>query len=77
MQDDLPAGVANIATSRVKWDPAYQKKIGLRTGPAESLDDGTVERIRRTARRIHRAVGLSGYSRIDMRMDDEGQVWII
>jgi D-alanine-D-alanine ligase len=75
--DDLPSGVANIATSRVKWDPAYQKKIGLRTGPAEALDGATVERIRRTARRIHRAVGLSGYSRIDMRMDDEGQVWIL
>lgn len=75
--DDLPAGVANIATSRVKWDPEYQRKIGLRTGPAVDLDEATVERIRRTARRIHRAVGLSGYSRIDMRMDDEGQVWIL
>ena len=75
--DDLPAGVANIATSRVKWDPEYQRKIGLRTGPAEDLDAATVERIRRTARRIHRAVGLSGYSRIDMRMDSDGQVWIL
>ncbi|MEC7232600.1 MAG: D-alanine--D-alanine ligase [Planctomycetota bacterium] len=75
--DDLPAGVANITTSRVKWDRAYQKKIGLRTGPAEGLDGATVARIQRTARRIHRALGLSGYSRIDMRMDADGQVWIL
>lgn len=75
--DDLPAGVANITTSRVKWDHAYQRKIGLRTGPAEDLDAATIARIQRTARRIHRALGLSGYARIDMRMDAEGQVWIL
>lgn len=75
--DDLPPGVANITTSRVKWDHAYQKKIGLRTGPAEGLDDSKIAEIQRTARRIHRAVGLSGYTRIDMRLDAEGQVWIL
>ncbi len=75
--DELPSGVANITTSRVKWDHAYQKKIGLRTGPAESLDPGVEERITRTARRIYRALGLSGYARIDMRMDKEGHVWIL
>lgn len=75
--DDLPSGVANITTSRVKWDHAYQKKIGLRTGPAVDLDEASVERIQKTARRIHRALGLSGYVRIDMRMDADGQVWIL
>ncbi|MEM1448357.1 MAG: D-alanine--D-alanine ligase [Planctomycetota bacterium] len=75
--DDLPSGVANITTSRVKWDHAYQKKIGLRTGPAEGLEPSKVAEIQRTARRIHRALGLSGYSRIDMRMDEEGRVWIL
>ncbi|MFT7076726.1 MAG: D-alanine-D-alanine ligase, partial [Planctomycetota bacterium] len=33
--------------------------------------------IRRTARRIHRALGLSGYTRIDMRMGADGRVWIL
>ncbi len=75
--DELPAGVANITTSRVKWDHAYQKKIGLRTGPADGLDERKVDEIKRTARRIHRALGLSGYVRIDMRMDEEGRVWIL
>ncbi|MFT6831795.1 MAG: D-alanine-D-alanine ligase [Planctomycetota bacterium] len=75
--DELPPGVANIATSRVKWDHAYQKKIGLRTGPALDLDEAKVDEIRRTARRIHRALGLSGYTRIDMRMGADGRVWIL
>ena len=75
--DELPAGVANITTSRVKWDQAYQKQIGLRTGPALDLDDAKIEEIRRTARRIHKAVGLSGYTRIDMRMGHDGRVWVL
>ncbi|MEM8710656.1 MAG: ATP-grasp domain-containing protein [Planctomycetota bacterium] len=75
--DELPSGVANITTSRVKWDHAYQKKIGLRTGPATDLSDEKVEEIRRTARRIHKALGLSGYARIDMRMGTDGRVWVL
>ena len=75
--DELPAGVANIATSRVKWDHAYQKKIGLRTGPALDLSEEKVAEIRKIARRIHRAVGLSGYNRIDMRMGEDGRVWVL
>ncbi len=75
--DELPTGVANITTSRVKWDHAYQKKIGLRTGPAVDLSPEKVDEIRRTARRIHKALGLSGYTRIDMRLGVDGRVWIL
>lgn len=75
--DELPSGVANITTSRVKWDHAYQKKIGLRTGPAVDLDEAKIAQIQKTARRIHKALGLSGYVRIDMRMDREGNVWVL
>lgn len=74
--DKLPDGSPNIVSSRVKWDREYQLKIGLRTGPAE-LPEETIEAIQRTARRIHKALGLSGYTRIDMRMDGEGRVWIL
>ncbi|MEM9802628.1 MAG: D-alanine--D-alanine ligase [Planctomycetota bacterium] len=75
--DKLPAGVANITTNRVKWDHDYQKKIGLRTGPAEDLAPAKVTEIQRTARRIYRALGLSGYARIDIRMDSDETVWIL
>ncbi|MDF1797971.1 MAG: ATP-grasp domain-containing protein [Planctomycetota bacterium] len=74
--ENLPDRAPNIFTSRVKWDTAYQKQIGLRTGPAE-LDEAKAAEIERLAKRIYRALGLSGYARIDMRMDDEGRVWIL
>ena len=75
--DKLPDSAANVYTSRVKWDPAYQKQIGLRTGPAHDLSDEIEAKIDRVARRIYRALGLSGFARIDMRMDAEDQVWIL
>ena len=75
--DNLPDGAPNVYTSRVKWDQSYQKQIGLRTGPAEDLAEETAAKIDRVARRIYRALGLSGFARIDMRMDDEGKVWIL
>jgi len=74
--DDLPAGAPNIYTSRIKWDTAYQKKIGLRTGPAD-LSPAQATKIARLAKRIFRALGLSGYARIDMRMDAEDKIWIL
>lgn len=75
--DSLPDSAPKIATSRVKWDRAYQKKIGLRTGPAADLPDGLADRIAHRAKRIFRALDLSGYARIDMRLDADGEVWVL
>jgi len=75
--ESLPRGTAPIATSRVKWDVAYQKKLGVRTGPAEDLPEGVERRIVRLAKRIYRALGISGYARIDMRLDGDGQIWVL
>jgi D-alanine-D-alanine ligase len=75
--DKLPAGSPNIFTSKVKWDRVYQKQIGLRTGLAKDLPEGAELKIPRLARRIYKALGLSGFARIDMRMDAEGRAWVL
>lgn len=74
--DDLRKGAPRIFTSRVKWDLEYQERIGLRSGPAE-LDDADQRRIARLAKRIYKALGLSGYARIDLRLDADGKAWIL
>ena len=33
--EKLPEGAPNIATSKLKWDPAYQEKVGVVTKAAE------------------------------------------
>jgi D-alanine-D-alanine ligase len=75
--DKLPEGNEAIATSRVKWDERYQKRVGLRTGRARDLGSEVEERIHKLAKRVYRALHLSGYARIDLRMDKEGRVYVI
>ena len=73
----LTKGAPNIVTSRVKWNLEYQKEIGLKTGPAKDLSEKKMAEIDRMARRIYRAFGLSGYARIDIRMDAQERIWIL
>jgi len=74
--EKLPESAPNILTSHMKWNRAYQKRIGLRTGPAD-LPARKLAEIDRLARRIYHVLGLSGFARIDMRMDEEGNVWVL
>lgn len=73
----LPGRSAGIATARVKWDLEYQKRVGVRSGPAGPLPEGMADRIGRLARRIYRALGLSGFARIDLRLAPDGRLFVI
>lgn len=73
---NLPEGTEPIATERVKWDRAYQKKLGVTTGPAD-LPDAVAKRIARIARRSFRALNLSGYARLDLRLSGDGRLHVI
>ncbi|MFY9346027.1 MAG: ATP-grasp domain-containing protein [Planctomycetota bacterium] len=75
--DKLPAGHAAIATERVKWDERHQRRIGLRSGPARRLPAALRRELRALAQRTYRALRLSGYARIDFRLDGEGRPHVI
>ena len=74
--DKMPENRWKIATERVKWSTQYQKKYGIMTEPAR-LDAAAIERIQRIARRTCRALDLNGYARIDLRLDDEGRMYVL
>jgi len=73
----LPDVMAGIATRKVKWDRRYQQKHGIDTGPARDLPEGLDRRIAQLARRIYRALSLSGYARIDLRLKPDGSVFVL
>jgi D-alanine-D-alanine ligase len=73
----LPDEARRIATDRVKWSSKYQKKYRIRTGEAKGLSEGLRQKIVRTCKRVYRILGLSGYARIDIRLDRSGKVFII
>jgi D-alanine-D-alanine ligase len=66
-----------IATERVKWSTKYQQKHGIMTDLAANLPEGAEEEIQRLARRVYRTLGLTGYARVDLRLDTAGKVYVI
>jgi D-alanine-D-alanine ligase len=73
----LPGVMAGIATRKVKWDRKYQGRHGIETGPARDLPEGMEPRIAQLARRIYRALFLSGYARIDLRLRPDGSLFVL
>jgi D-alanine-D-alanine ligase len=74
---NMPEGARRIATDRVKWSVKYQKKYGIDSGQIRDLSDAKAEEIQHLCKRTFRALELSGYARIDLRLDDAGNAWIL
>jgi len=68
---------AGIATRKVKWDRNYQEKHGIKTGLAEGLSTADMDKLSRLAKRIYKALHLCGYARLDLRMREDGKVFLL
>jgi D-alanine-D-alanine ligase len=66
----------HIATERVKWSVAYQKKHGIATAQA-TLAPEVAQQVQHLAKRAYRALDLTGYARLDLRMRDDGKLFVI
>ena len=73
----VPEGEPKYASFKAKWDPEYRERWGVFNTFAENLPEGVEKRIDRTARRVYRVLQMSGYGRIDMRLTDEGKLFIM
>jgi len=73
MPDDMP----RVATASVKWDPKYQKKYGIKTRRAKDLSPEVEKQIAKLCKRAYRALNMSGYARMDLRLRDDGRVFLI
>ena len=73
----MPDSLAAIATRKVKWDKRYQKRYGITTLAAADLPPGIEARLDRLSRRIYRALGMSGYARMDFRVTPTGDIYVL
>jgi len=73
----LPGNQATIATRKIKWDRKYQEKYGIDWRSATDLPPAVEASLDRLSRRIYRALGLSGYARMDFRVRDNGEVFVL
>jgi D-alanine-D-alanine ligase len=77
LMDKMPEESRRIATARVKWNRTYQERYGIRSCEAKNLPEGMAEKIQHLAKRVYRALGLSGYARIDLRLDAQRKVYVL
>jgi len=74
--ENWPEGEPVIATSKIKWDRAYQEKIGLSTTAAE-LTPEIGKQLDHVSRRIYRILNLSGYARLDFRLTPQNILYLL
>jgi D-alanine-D-alanine ligase len=72
----MPEEARRIATERLKWNLTYQKKHRIMTGAAD-LPSDVLKSITSVCKRVYRVLGLSGYARIDLRLRDDGRMFVM
>lgn len=76
--ENYPEGKPRIAGYAAKWDEAseeYGKTV--RSFAAVGAEPGLTAKLVDLSRRTWNAFGLSGYARVDFRVDPEGRPWIL
>jgi D-alanine-D-alanine ligase len=73
----MPEETRKIATERLKWSLAYQRKHGIVSHEAKELPNGMAEQIQGICRRAYRILLMSGYARLDLRLSETGKVYVI
>lgn len=74
---NAPKGTPVVATSEVKWNLEVQKKMGVATEQARDIDEKTLDKINSVVRRIYKALSLSGYARMDLRLTPANEVYVL
>ncbi len=74
-EDDSEA--PRFTTLRAKWDDVYRKKWGIRNGPPAALPEGVEEKLGRTARLAYRILKIRGLVRLDVRLTEQGEIFVI
>ena len=66
-----------IATQFAKWDESYRERKGIRNVLARPLARVVREKIVETCRTAYRALWLRDYARLDLRVTQDGRVWLL
>jgi len=67
---------AEFYSRSAKWNEKYRQRKGIESGKAEITPE-LEKKIQDIARKTYKALELNGYARIDVRMDDKENIFII
>jgi D-alanine-D-alanine ligase len=66
-----------IATKSAKWDEGYRERKGIRNIFARPLSRVAKARIEEACRIAFRSLSLNDYARLDLRLTDDDEVWVM
>ena len=76
--EGYPAGKPRLVSYRAKWDEdSFEYRHTRRSFAFSGEDRGLLENLAGIARECWRAFELSGYARVDFRVDQEGRPWVL
>ncbi len=73
----LPAGMPKVAGTEVKWDKDSEAYKVTKSAPVEDLDEEITKKLNKTAQAAYQILKLRDYGRIDMRLTDKGEIYVI
>jgi len=73
----LPEGMPKVAGMEVKWEKDSEAYKLTKSAPVEEMDEDLQELLSTTALNTYRILKLRDYGRIDMRLTEKGEVYVI
>lgn len=66
-----------IISEKVKWNFAYREKMGIHLVKAENISKQLADKIKSDAIEGCEALNISGYARVDLRLNRNGEFYVI
>lgn len=74
---EIPEGEPRFATYRIKWNEEYRKKLGVRNEFARDIEPQQEKKIQEIVKKAFKVLGLQGFARFDLRLKENGEVYLI
>ena len=66
-----------IATYNVKWNKKYRDRWGIGYQFARNLPADVAEKLPKLAKRIYKILDITSYARLDLRLTDSGEIYVL
>ncbi|WP_455209441.1 D-alanine--D-alanine ligase family protein [Kaarinaea lacus] len=75
--DNVDDNIHRIATYNVKWNKKYRDRWGINYQFARNLPEKVTDTIPKLAKRVYRILGISSYARLDLRLTEDGKIYVL
>lgn len=75
--DKVDDNIHRIATYNVKWNKKYRDRWGIGYQFARNLPAKVAEDIPKLAKRIYKILDITSYARLDLRLTDDGKIYVL